>query len=686
MTDNHIIENDFLKKITSIVKENISNEQFGVSELAGEVGMSRSNLLRKIKKLSQLSASQFIRQVRLEGAIELLNQNSYTVSEISYKVGFASTSYFIKCFHDHYGYSPGEYGKRSSSESEIIQEDPAPKTNKAALLIWPLIIIIFLLVGYVSINYFQPEDKKPEKSIAVLPFINDSDDASNVYIINGLMESILTNLQKIEDLRVISRTSVEKYRNKPKAISEISRELNVNYLVEGSGQKIGDQILLNIQLIDAVNDQHLWAAQYSRNTSDIFNLQREIATRIAAEIKAVITPGEEARIKKVPTENILAYDYFLKGLDLFYSNNRDSLEESIDWFEKAIEQDNEFARAYADIAIAYYLLDVGQVEKKYSDQINSYADNALLYDPQLAQSLIAKALFYMHSQAYELAEPYLKKALEYNPNSPLVINTLSDFYTSYQPNTEKYLEYALIGIKLDIASHDSITASFIYLHISNAFIQTGFVEEAEKYINKSLDYNPDNIYSAYVKAYILFAKDRSLEQLKSLLLNTLNKDSTRLDVIQEVGKAYYYLRDYQSSYQYYRKFVEIKKVYNLNIYRGEDAKIGVVYLKTGHTTESEKIFKDYKAYAENDKSIYKYLSLGVYYAFHGDTKQAIEYLRLFSQQDNYHYWTILFLKIDPLLDSIKDNPEFKEILIDIEDKFWKKHEQIKVSLMEKGLL
>lgn len=107
------------------------------------------------------------------------------------------------------------------------------------------------------------------------------------------MESILNNLQKIEDLRVISRTSVEKYRNEPKLISEIAKELNVNYIVEGSGQKINDQILLNIQLIEAPGDKHLWSRQFSRESKDIFKLQLEVAKNIADEIEVIITPEEE---------------------------------------------------------------------------------------------------------------------------------------------------------------------------------------------------------------------------------------------------------------------------------------------------------------------------------------------------------------------------------------------------------
>lgn len=686
MPDSHYIENDFLRKATEIIEENISNEQFGVSELAADMGMSRSSLLRKVKKLSKLSVSQFIRQVRLKQAMEMLRQNSFNVSEVSYKVGFSSTSYFIKCFRDHYGYPPGEAGKRSLNESDPIQNGQSRKKRMMVVLGAPLIIALLLVILFFIVKPFSYEQEDIEKSIAVLPFINDSDDSTNVYIINGLMESILNDLQKIEDLRVISRTSTEKFRNNPKIIPEIARELNVKYVVEGSGQKIGDQILLHIQLIEALDDKHLWSRQYKREVKDIFKLQNEIAKDIATEIEAIITPEEEARIDKIPTDDLVAYDYFLKGLDLFYQGTFEGLEEAITYFRKAIEQDEEFARAYADIAIAYYLLDVRQAEKVYADQINYYADQALLFDPQLPQSLIAKALFYMYSEEYELAVPYLEKALEHNPNSVLVINTLSDFYANYLPNTEKYIEYALKGIRLDIAAHDSVTASYIYLHISNAFIQSGFVDEAEKYINRSLVYNPENLYSVYVKAYILFARDRDLRQLRQSLITTLQRDSTRLDIIQEVGKAYYYLGEYEGAFAYYKKFNEIREAYKLDVYAGENAKIGLVFSEMGLKEESEKYFANHKNYADNDKSIYKDLSLAAYYSFHGNTDAAIEHLRLFSQQDNYFYWIVIFIEMDPLFDNIKDHPEFRKILDDIEIKFWNYHEQIKASLEDKELL
>ena len=870
------MENDLLNRIKKIVEEHLSDEQFGVSELAGELNMSRSNLLRKVRKQSGLSVSQLIRQIRLEHAMELLKNSSMSVSEISYKVGFGSVSYFVKCFGDHYGYPPGEVGKTSPAIKDdpstlhthqlaaivftdiegytaLMQKDEkraielrnrhrevfegytkkysgrilqyygdgtlstfssavdavkcsiemqlafanepkipvrigihsgdiiftkddiigdgvniasrveslaaagsvfisgkihdevknksdihtvsmgrfelknvdkpidvyavsnpglvVPETDQVqgkGKLITPAgskfrntnvmqiaVVMLIALVATVLIytlgdkdsqsNTDLPESATSKKSIAVLPFRNESDDSSNIYIVNGLMEAILNNLQKIEDLRVISRTSVEKYRNASKTIAEISQELNAEYFVEGSGQKIGDQIMLNIQLIEAPNDQHLWAEQYARDTKDIFQLQQEVAKSIAAQIEVIITPEEQQRIEKIPTENLEAYDYFLQGLDQFYAGTAEGLWAAISYFEKAIELDPEFARAYADIAVSYYYLDFLQVEKQYTEEINTYADQALLIDAQLPQGMVAKALFYMANREYHLALPHLEKALEYNPNSVMVISILSEFYAIYSPNTGKYLEYALRGAQLDIAS-DSTAASITYLHLSNALIQSGFTEKAEEYIDLSLSYDPQNLFSKQVQAYILCAKDMDLERTKNLLLDALEVDSSRLDIVQEVAKICYYQRDYQEAYQYYHWFTSTKDSLGLGIFPSEDAKIALVLSKTGKKEQAARYIADFKNFAETDKSLYRHFMLAHYYAYQGDTEKAIENLQLFSQQDQYFYWVILFTEIDPVFDSMKELPEFKKIMKKLKDKFWKRHNELEQTLTSQGLL
>ncbi|GCC52824.1 tetratricopeptide repeat protein [Chryseotalea sanaruensis] len=685
MPDNPTPANEFLSQVTSIIERNMANEQFGVSELADAMNMSRSNLLRKVKKDSKLSVSQLINQVRLNRAMEMLRTSSLNVSEVSHQVGFNSTSYFIKCFREYYGYPPGEVGKHP--ETEILPVHNVSKTKKLwiPVLAGGVVVVLALLFIYRG-SKFSTYEVELEKSIAVLPFKNESNDSTNVYLINGLMESTLLNLQKIQDLRVISRTSSEKYRNSAKSIPEMAKELNVRYFVEGSGQKIGDQILLNIQLIEASTDRHLWSNQYKREAKDIFQLQQEIARSIAEEIRAIITTDEKQRIAKKPTENIVAYDLYLKGKNFQLLGGEVNDLKAIEYFKQAIEEDNEFAVAYAETAIAYYYLDFYRAEKKYSEEINQYADKAFLYDSKLGGSLVAKALSYMTKREYESAVPYLEKALEYNPNSVEVIGFLSDFYSIYNPNTGKYLEYALKGVQLDVASLDSTTASYTYLRLGNALIQNGFVEESLVYIDKSLAYNPLNPFAKYVRAFIMFATSKDPKLTRDLLIEEYKKDTTRFDILQDIGKVSYYMRDYKGAYQYYKRFLQIRESQQMDIYRHENLTIAYVLAEVGFQEESDVLVKDYKAFIDEDKSLYKNLGLSAYYTYIGNQNEAIQHMQLFSKEDNVQYWIILFLEEDPLMVTIKDNTEFKKYLNITKSKFWKSHEALKTTLGDKGLL
>jgi TolB-like protein/AraC-like DNA-binding protein/Tfp pilus assembly protein PilF len=676
--------NLFLNQVTAIIEQNLANEQFGVSELADAMNMSRSNLLRKVKKESKLSVSQLINQVRLKRAMEMLRTSALNVSEVSHKVGFNSTSYFIKCFREYYGYPPGEVGKRT--ETEPLPKN-TPNKNRNVIFGAGAVLLVVLFTTLYLYRAWPFATRTPlEKSIAVLPFKNESNDSTNVYLINGLMESTLLNLQKIQDLRVISRTSSEKYRNSEKSIPEMAKELNVSYFVEGSGQKIGDQILLNIQLIEASTDRHLWFRQYKREAKDIFRLQQEIAKSIAEEIKAIITPEEEKRIAKKPTDNLGAYDLFLKGKDVLSIGGKGSEERAISYFKEAIEQDAEFALAYAEIAMTYYYLEIYQTDKKHVEEISQYADKAILYDSKLGESLVAKALAYMAKKEYEAAVPYLEKALEYNPNSASVIGFLSDFYSIYFPNTGKYLEYALKGVQLDIASMDSMTASYTYLRLGNALIQNGFVEESLRYIDKSLEYNPANPFSRYVRAFILFAKTKDGKATRDLLITEFNKDTTRFDILQDIGKVSYYMKDYKGAYHYYKRFLAFRESRQMDIYRHENLTIAHVLAEVGLQEKSAELVKDYKTFIDADKSMYHDLGLAAYYTYMGDQAKAVEYMKLFSKEDNVQYWIILFMEEDPSLQPIMKNPEFQKYLKETKARFWKRHETLKTTLIDQGLI
>ena len=177
-----------------------------------------------------------------------------------------------------------------------------------------------------------------------------------------------------------------------------------------------------------------------------------------------------------------------------------------------------------------------------------------------------------------------------------------------------------------------------------------------------------------------------LVRTKDLLIKTLERDSSRLDVVQEVAKVYYYLQDYQEAYKYYSWFTAIKDSLNLGIFPAEDARIALVLSKLGKQEESARYLEAYREFSENDQSMYRDFLLSSYYAYQGETDKALEHLQLFSQQDDYFYWIIIFFEIDPMIESLLDLPEFKNIMIDIKTKFWVNHQEIKASLQQQGLL
>ena len=331
-------------------------------------------------------------------------------------------------------------------------------------------------------------------------------------------------------------------------------------------------------------------------------------------------------------------------------------------------------------------MDLYKKDKQYTELININADKALLYDSKLAESLIAKALYYVNIQEYRLALPHLEKALEYNPNSTDVIQILSDFYARIIPNTAKYLEYALMGIQRNADGNDSLARSYTYLHLSNALIQAGFVEEANTYINKSLDYDPKNYYAPFLKVFMEYARDRDVERAQEALKNEWRKDTTRLDILQEVAKFHYFQKQYDSAYYYYDKFVRARESNGLDFYPQEDAKIGFVYEKMGFPQQAAAFFRAYSTYCENDQSIYKGASMAVKYAYEGKADQAIEQLRIFSGQDNYQYWILLFMEMDPIMEPLKTHPGYPEIMQQIKDRFWENQAELRSSLKEKGLL
>ena len=207
--------------------------------------------------------------------------------------------------------------------------------------------------------FIFPKLSKPsetlEKSVAVLPFTNLSNDPEQEYFSDGVVEAILNHLYKVGDLKVISSTSTKRYKNTKLPIKEIARELGVSSILEGSVQKIGNNVRITTQLIDAKTDMHLWSEIYDKDISDIFVIQSEVAQNVAMELKAKLTSEEKEQIGKNYTNNTEAYNLYLQGRYFWYRRTKEDLVRSVEYFEKAISTDPDYALAYAGLADAYFI-------------------------------------------------------------------------------------------------------------------------------------------------------------------------------------------------------------------------------------------------------------------------------------------------------------------------------------------
>jgi TolB-like protein len=306
---------------------------------------------------------------------------------------------------------------------EVISVKSAPSKNlKVKIIIGSLLVVVLLVLGYFLIPKLSKSSESVEKSIAVLPFINDSPDKENAYFINGIMDEILNNLQKIKDFRVLSRPSVEQYRGETKlTITEIAKKLNVNYIVDGRGQKYGNKIVLRIQLIAANNEKYLWGKSYEQEiheTNDIINMQSQIAQSIAAELKATITPEEKQLIEKIPTTNLAAYDLYLKGLFYLRKNNVNDLKTALRYFELAIEKDPNFALAYVGKGTTWsWRIQFGDVQSgEAAPKAMAAVMRAIELDSTIAEAQCKLADLKLYEMwDWKGAESDYKKAIALNP-------------------------------------------------------------------------------------------------------------------------------------------------------------------------------------------------------------------------------------------------------------------------------
>ncbi len=497
-----------LENLKQIVLDNLQNEQFTVSSLSKQAGISRSHLHRKLKLLKGQSISQFIREVRLEEAMKMLVKDVGTSSEIAYKVGFSSSSYFHKCFLDFYGFTPGEAKKRQGeqkidpgvyenknqeSDSSLADQMTSRKNFGIFLIFAVALALVFVLR---SLNLFPVNQENI--SIAILPFEQQEDQLNEEYLSAGVHDALINELGKIPGFRVISKTSSVKYLDSNIQMSKIANELEVNWLLKGSVSLEDNNLKVKVRLLGAFpNEEIIWTKDYDQAFSQILFVQKDMVKNIIDKVKGKVPQPQANQLNQAKKVNTETYKNYLRGMYFLNKGDKAGFEKGIGFLQKAIELDPADPYAYAGMAVGYGIMGHGPVfEKNAPTLARASAKRALTLDENLDNAHTALGMVHLYQEwNWAAAESSFKEALLLNPNNEIAhahyawLHLLLDNY-------EEAIKEARLAVEIDPLS-PTYTAWLAWIHVL-----LGHNEEAMIEVNKSLDLQKGFHYGHLVKGII----------------------------------------------------------------------------------------------------------------------------------------------------------------------------------------
>jgi TolB-like protein/Tfp pilus assembly protein PilF len=591
--------------------------------------------------------------------------------------------------------------KKTKTVSAIKHSDQAtaPTSNgwKITSYISIVIIVALIALNFISKRNLNADISKLEKSIAVLPFINDSPSDSNQYFINGIMEEVLNNLQKIKDFRVLSRTSTDRYKGTDRpTIPEIAKKLAVSYILEGSGQKYGNSYRLRVQLIAGNKERHLWADSYEkeiRETKDIYSTQSEIAQSIASELKATITPEEKQLIEKIPTTSLTALDFFQKGRDehtKYWVDNTKTkaLDNAISYYKLALKIDSTFAQAYTGLAIArynYYWQDVSmklefsESEMKIvRDSIISLVDKALNYNDKLEEAYLVMGGC---SENQDKAIKEYRKALEINPNYSWAYNAISNVLFYGKNESIDGIKNLLKAIELE---RGPLLPGLLF-ELGYRYESLGFNENAIDIYNQLFQLTKDTLLYFKSMSGPYYAAENWEESIR-WAKKILEKDPNNYWAHMQLAMIYSYIGKDDLFRYHTERIVELsfwpyEVAFNKGILqweRGDKLKANATFAKVIELSEKLII-------SDVNKDGNSYL-LAQIFSLIGEQKKAMEYFNKISINLLRQDWMILEMEYNPLFQNIRSNERFQEILNTSKSNWQKEHEKVRIWLEENNLL
>ncbi len=588
---------------------------------------------------------------------------------------------------------------------EVFKAKPQRERNlKPKIIAGSFVLLAIILSGYFIINKFFKPSGPVEKTIAVLPFRNLSNDTTQLYFCDGFMEEILDNLQAVRNFTVRSRTSSGQYRDTKKSIATIGNELNANYIVEGSVGRDGNNLKIWVQLIDSKSDKHIWSNEYTREMKQIFALQSEIAKDIAAELKGILSPDEIEKIDKKPTENLEAYNYYLQG-NFYYRKSFDveDLKTANKLYRKATELDPEFALAYT--GTAYCLMNRYWFYQDRSEDIipkcKQAIDRAFEIDPDLPEAHLVLGIYYymgylnypealkqfekvlkeqpknaeaiywsgaVHRRAgnWGLAESCFTKAFELDPRSSRYADDAGEVY-DLQRNYSKAEYYYNLSIMLQPGWIQP------YVFMSQMFLRwQGDTKKARIVLeNGALNNNSFNSDSLFVesKVIIYMAEGKYNEALTDL---SLTHSTAFQGQFYFRPKFLYYATVYgfinkpaleQAYYDSARIMLE-KMIINFPEDPRLYSSLGIAYAGLGFDKEAvssnEKAVKMLPVSKEAWRGVYLVEDLAYTYVMIGKYHEAFEQIKYLLSIPGF--LSAKLLEMDPRWAPLKNQPAFKNIL------------------------
>jgi TolB-like protein/Flp pilus assembly protein TadD len=452
----------------------------------------------------------------------------------------------------------------------------------------------------------------PAKSIAVLPFENLSRDPDNAFFTEGVQDEILTRLAKVADLKVIARTSTRKFKSAPENLPDIAKQLGVANILEGSVQRAGDQVRVNVQLINALTNAHIWAEIYDRKLTDIFAVESEISKTIAETLQAKITGSEKNSIAKAPTTNPEAYELYLKGRFFAEKRTGEDMRKSIEYFNQAIAKDPSYALAYTGLADSYVLLaSYADVSPKESlPPARSALKKALELDDTLAEAHASYGLLAMLELDLERSVTELKQATELKPNYATAHHWLA-WARMTLGRSDPAIAEGKRAVELDPLS------LIINADLSRMFFFARRYDEAEAQARKTLEMNSRFFRGHYYLGAALEFKGHLPEAIP-----------------------------------------EFQKAFDLNHDPYSLAMLGQAYARNGQKEEAQNLLTQL-----NEKAKSQFVApyaIALILTGLGEKQRAIDELEGAYRDGESNF--LFIIKVDPMLDDLRSDPRFEALV------------------------